>query len=84
MNKKSLEALILSGAMDFFGERATLLANIENMTRASRQQEKKQESSQIGLFDFAGNSESYDDRFQLESVSEMSYEKKLFGEKEVL
>ncbi len=31
LNKKSLEALILCGALDAFGERATLLANMDNL-----------------------------------------------------
>ena len=49
--KKSLESLIYAGAMDIFGERATLLANIDDIIRASKNEEKKKTSSQIGLFE---------------------------------
>jgi len=45
--KKSLEALIYAGAMDQFGERGTLLANIDGIIRASKNEEKKRQSSQI-------------------------------------
>jgi DNA polymerase III alpha subunit len=43
--------LIYAGAMDVFGDRATLIANIDAIIRASKNEEKKQSSSQIGLFD---------------------------------
>lgn len=51
INKKSLEALTLSGALDRFGERADLLASIQMMTAYNKEHEKNQSSSQIGLFD---------------------------------
>ncbi len=82
LNKKALEALVLAGAMDMFGERAALLASIDDMVIASRYIEKQQSSSQIWLFEHMG--EEFDEGFELQEVPGMSYEKKLFWEKEVL
>ncbi len=48
LNKKSLEALIKSGAMDQFGERGQLLANMEDMLTYNRENSKV--TSQISLF----------------------------------
>ncbi|MBI2670314.1 MAG: DNA polymerase III subunit alpha [Candidatus Yanofskybacteria bacterium] len=50
LNKKSLESLIKCGAMDVFGERATLFANIEQLLYYSRESTKTQSSGQISLF----------------------------------
>lgn len=51
LNKKSLEALIKCGALDDFEERRKLLVNIEELLRYSRDLGKKNNSSQIELFD---------------------------------
>ncbi len=40
LNKKSLEALIKAGAMDGFGERGQMLANVENMLTYSKEVNK--------------------------------------------
>ena len=50
LNKKSLEALIKCGALDFFGERRLLYTNIEELLRYLRDVHKNINSSQIGLF----------------------------------
>ncbi len=84
LNKKSLEALIYAGAMDAFGERASMLASIDEMSRAAKQEEKQKLSSQIGLFEAGLGGEDFDDSFHLQEALPLSYEKKLFGEKEVL
>lgn len=49
-NKKSLEALIKSGAMDRFGERNTLLFNIDSLLAFHKQLEREAESGQTSLF----------------------------------
>ena len=54
INKKSLEALILSGSLDIFAKRKTLYDNIDEIIRFQRNLEKKEASSQIGLFDMGG------------------------------
>ena len=51
INKKSLESLIYSGALDDFGERNSLLASIVKMTAYLKEIESKRETSQMGLFD---------------------------------
>ncbi len=51
INKKSLESLIYSGALDSFGERASLLASILKMSAYEKELQSKRETSQIGLFD---------------------------------
>lgn len=82
VNKKSLEALILSGSMDEFGPRWQLFANIESITRFSKADTKKTESSQIGMFDFSWDTDS--DALKLEDASDFSFEERLRREKDVL
>lgn len=82
--KKSLEALIYSGAMDKFWERGTLLANIDGIIRASKNEEKKRQSSQIGLFESWLWWDDFDDWFVLDESKPLSFEQKLFAEKEVM
>lgn len=49
-NKKSLEGLIKAGALDKFGERATLLFNVENMANFGRHFQKNSPLPQMNLF----------------------------------
>lgn len=49
-NKKSLEALIKSGAMDCFGERNALLFNIDGLLAFHKQLEREAQSGQTSLF----------------------------------
>jgi DNA polymerase-3 subunit alpha len=51
LNKKSLESLVKSGALDAFGERATLLANMEQLLYYSRENNKARSTGQVSLFD---------------------------------
>jgi len=55
LNKKSLESLVRCGALETFGERATLLANVDQLLYYSRESRKAQTTGQISLF---GGSES--------------------------
>ena len=50
LNKKSLESLIKCGALDVFGERNTLLANLEQLLTHSRDKQKQSSIGQISLF----------------------------------
>lgn len=50
MNKKSLEALIKSGALDSFGERNNLLYNVEPMLAYAREKQKNNSLGQVSLF----------------------------------
>ncbi len=77
-NKKTLEALIMSGALDRFGERGRLLANIEEMlayNKAAQQMHQNQNS----LF-----SEEEESHIQLKEGKPLSTQEKLRMEKEIL
>ena len=54
LNKKSLEALVMVGSFDTFGERGFLYANIENMLAFNREKVAANESAQDSLFGGAG------------------------------
>ncbi|OGL66706.1 DNA polymerase III subunit alpha [Candidatus Uhrbacteria bacterium RIFCSPHIGHO2_01_FULL_63_20] len=49
-NKKSLEALIKSGAMDRFGERAQLLENVDRILMLNKTAQREREANQATLF----------------------------------
>lgn len=51
INKKSLEALIFSWALDAFWERASLIASMTKMTAYLKEIESKRNTSQLGIFD---------------------------------
>lgn len=80
VNKKSLEALILSGSLDEFWERGQLFHNIENIIRHSRVGEKKLKTNQIGLFDHIENSNN----LVLNTVVNFSFEESIKWEKQVI
>jgi len=50
LNKKSLESLIKSGAMEGFGERGLLLANLEKLLNYNKELNKARDSKQTSLF----------------------------------
>lgn len=81
INKKSLEALIMSWAMDDLGSRKQMYSSILEMIRFCRKDEKKKQTSQIGLFD---NSDEFEDKLELNKVWEFSFEELLRGEKEMI
>ena len=81
INKKSLEALIKSWAMDDLAERWQLLASIQEMIKFAKKDEKKKQTNQIGLFD---NSDIFEEKLELKEVSPMTFEEKLAWEKEMI
>lgn len=81
INKKSLEALIMSWAMDDLWSRKQMFSSIPEMIRFCRKDEKSKQTSQIGLFD---NSSEFEDKLELEKVNEFSYEELLRWEKEMI
>jgi len=50
LNKKSLESMIKSGALDNFGERQQMLANIENLLNFTKFSAQEKNSGQTNLF----------------------------------
>ncbi len=81
INKKTLEALIRSWAIDKFWERASMLASVPNMINFSRKDEDKKETNQMWLFD---DFEEFQERLELEETESMSFEQKLHWEREVI
>ncbi|HET7529116.1 MAG TPA: DNA polymerase III subunit alpha [Candidatus Saccharimonadales bacterium] len=50
VNRKALESLIKAGAFDSFGDRSTLVNNIDNILSLSSRLQKDSASGQVGLF----------------------------------
>lgn len=85
INKKSLESLIYSWALDDFGERNSLLASIVKMTAYLKEIESKRETSQMWLFDGLDSSTYSGVHFELErSQTEMTFEERMKWEKAMI
>lgn len=50
VNRKALESLVKSGALDRFGDRSDLVENIDNLLGFASRIQKERNASQIGLF----------------------------------
>ncbi|MCX6721874.1 MAG: DNA polymerase III subunit alpha, partial [Candidatus Staskawiczbacteria bacterium] len=81
LNKKSMEALIKAGAFDQFAERNQLLENLEKMLEIARENNKKQNTNQMGLF---ASSKISSNEIKLEPAKPASNFIKLGWEKELL
>jgi len=81
INKKSLEALILSWAMDKFWDRKQMILSIVQMVRFSRKDEKKNEANQIWLFD---NSSEFEELLELVEIDGFTFEEVLKWERDVI
>ena len=77
-NKKSLEALIMAGALDQFGERGSLLGNLEALLQYNKEV-KSMHSDQASLFGNIGQS-----HISLKETEPLSKEDCLAMEKEIL
>jgi len=84
VNKKVVESLIKSGAMDCLGEtRATLMANLDYVIEAGARIQKERRTGQISLFDLPGGED--DNAIELpEKKPEYERETILTFEKEML
>jgi DNA polymerase-3 subunit alpha len=81
-NKKSLESLIKSGALDRFGERKQLLENIERVLLFNKNARKEKEQNQGTLFDMAPAMNAQ--KITLRAVAKASTQELLSWEKELL
>lgn len=81
LNKKSMEALIMSGAFDSFEERGKLLANLEDML-AFNKEIAKESGDQFSLF--AGFDGAPKAHFKLRDAEPTPTKQKLAWEKELL
>jgi DNA polymerase-3 subunit alpha len=80
LNKKSLEALITTGAFDCFGERGEFFTNLENLLAYNRESVSGKESSQDSLFGEMAEVSG----LTLETANEATMMQKLLWEKELL
>ncbi len=80
LNKKSLEALITTGALDRFSERGQLFANLENLLAFNREHVAGKEASQDSLFADLGSASD----LKLFPADKATKEQKLLWEKELL
>lgn len=80
LNKKSLESLIMVGALDRFSERGVLLANIDNLLNFNREHVSQKESSQDSLFGLI----SAHDSLRLSDAAPAPVPQKLIWEKDLL
>lgn len=80
LNKKSLEALIKSGCLDEFGERGSMLNQIEEMLNFLKET-KKEDKNQQSLFGLLKDSAP---KFKLKETEPLKEEEKLNSEKELL
>jgi DNA polymerase-3 subunit alpha len=83
LNKKSLESLIKSGALDDFGERGQLLANIDNLLQFNKEAVRAQNSRQDSLFSNAPNV-NFSQQVKLAEAAPVEKQVKLAWEKELL
>jgi DNA polymerase III subunit alpha len=81
LNKKSLEALITSGALDRFESRGAMYANLEMLLSFNREHFSGKEANQDSLF---GGIEHAINALVLEDAPEVSMDQKLIWEKELL
>lgn len=82
VNKKTLESLVKAGALDAFGNRATLLINIPEIAQKASQEKKQALEGQESLFGEESVTES--STMTLSEVDDFSPEEKLGFEKELL
>ena len=81
LNKKSLEALTMTGALDRFGERGALYANLDKLLAFNKEQTAGKEASQDSLF---GGVTGDTSELTLDEAKAASTAEKLQWEKELL
>ena len=81
LNKKSLESLKKCGALDRFGERGTLLGNIELLTSFNKDAQRERTNNQAQLFALGGLNKT---RLSLKPAAPVSRSERLSWEKELI
>jgi len=82
LNKKSLDALIMTGALDSFGERGVMFANIETLLTFNKEQVAEKESAQESLFspdDSVVNTLNLNPAEPATKIQKLIWEKELLG-----
>jgi len=83
VNKKTVESLIKSGAMDIFGNRAGLLLSYAEIMEAGSRKKKQKQEGQTSLFE-DHNTLSASNTKSLSGIADFSEDEKLAFEKEFL
>src|SRR5579862_9687881 len=84
LNKRVLESLIKSGAMDSLGRRAQLMAVIDRAIERAQKAQRDAESGQHGLFGVFEQDEASAPHEQLPNVPDWDEHQRLAAEKEIL
>lgn len=84
VNKKTMESLIKSGAMDDFGNRAALLISLPEIVNKTNQIKKQTSDGQASLFGADDENEKIDIDFSALDIDDFTKEEKLNFEKEFL
>jgi DNA polymerase-3 subunit alpha len=84
LNKRVLESLVKSGAMDPLGRRAQLMAVLDKAIEQAQKTQRDAESGQHGLFGVFQPDESHSDNEQLPASPDWDEQVRLAAEKEIL
>jgi DNA polymerase-3 subunit alpha len=84
LNKRVLESLIKSGAMDSLGRRAQLMAVLDKAMERGQKTQRDAESGQHGLFGVFQEEEAHHENDKLPDVPDWDEHTRLANEKEIL
>ncbi len=84
LNKRVLESLIKSGAMDSFGRRAQLMAVLDKAIEHAQKEQRDAESGQHGLFGVFQQDDAPSDNEKLPNTPDWDEHTRLAAEKEIL
>ena len=84
LNKRVLESLVKSGAMDSLGRRAQLMATIDKAIDRAQKAQRDAECGQHGLFGVFQQDQSQDHNDKLPNVPDWDEHQRLAAEKEIL
>ena len=84
LNKRVLESLIKSGAMDALGRRAQLMAVLDKAIERAQKTQRDAESGQHGLFGIFAEESSNNQNDRLPEVPDWDEHQRLASEKEIL
>src|SRR4029077_4239282 len=84
LNKRVLESLIKSGAMDSLGRRAQLMAVLDRAMERAQKAQRDVESGQHGLFGVFQQEESEANNDKLPNIPDWDEQARLAAEKEIV
>src|SRR5712672_1952427 len=84
LNKRVLESLIKSGAMDSLGRRSQLMAVIDRAMERAQKTQRDAETGQHGLFGVFQQEESESNNDKLPNIPDWDEQTRLAAEKEIL